>query len=226
MKRLLFVAVIALMAFSVSAAAQGFGVTAGMNFNSAKIQDVKMDSKAGWNVGVTYALNLPLGFSLQPSLVYTQRAASIEMDLTPDYLSSSDYLSSYRDDLKANVTQMVGSINLPVSVQWGPDLIVARPFIDVTPYVGYSLVNKVKSSIGSATADGSATLEKAGKNAFDYGVGIGAGVNVWKLQAIVRYNWNFGPLGDLRDFTDIGYGDLKVENETFGGISVHLACFF
>lgn len=220
MKRLLIIAVTALMAFSVSAAAQGFGVTAGLNFNSAKIQDVKMDAKAGWNVGVTYALNLPLGFSLQPSLVYTQSTASIDMNLVPSELSS------FTGNLKANMTQVIGSVTLPVSLQWGPDLIVARPFIDVTPYVGYSLVNKVKGSIGSATADGSVIIEETGNNAFDYGVGIGAGVNVWKLQAIVRYNWNFGPLGDIKDFTDIGFGDFKVENETFGGISVHLAYFF
>ena len=220
MKRLLIIAVTALMVFSVSAAAQGFGVTAGLNFNSAKIQDVKMDAKAGWNVGVTYALNLPLGFSLQPSLVYTQSTASIDMNLVPSELSS------FTGNLKANMTQVIGSVTLPVSLQWGPDLIVARPFIDVTPYVGYSLVNKVKGSIGSATADGSVIIEETGNNAFDYGVGIGAGVNVWKLQAIVRYNWNFGPLGDLKDFTDIGFGDFKVENETFGGISVHLAYFF
>lgn len=220
MKRLLIIAVTALMAFSVSAAAQGFGVTAGLNFNSAKIQDVKMDAKTGWNVGVTYALNLPLGFSLQPSLVYTQSAASIDMNLVPSELSS------FTGNLKANMTQVIGSVTLPVSLQWGPDLIVARPFIDVTPYVGYSLVNKVKGSIGSATADGSVIIEETGNNAFDYGVGIGAGVNVWKLQAIVRYNWNFGPLGNLKDFTDIGFGDFKVENETFGGISVHLAYFF
>ena len=66
------------MAFSVASSAQSrFGVTAGMNFNSAKIQDVKMDAQAGWNVGLTYKLDLPLGFSLQPSLVYTQKGAFI-----------------------------------------------------------------------------------------------------------------------------------------------------
>lgn len=212
MKRYLIVIAAAMLAFSATAAAQvNFGVTAGMNFNSAKIGDVKMDAKAGWNVGATVQFDLPLGFSLQPSLVYMQKAAGYE---TPEL--SSGIL----EDLKARFVQTVGSLVLPVSVQWGPDLLVARPFLDVTPYVGYSLSNKIKADV--------AGLEEVvkGGNGLDYGLGLGAGINVWKLQAIVRYNWNFGVLGNYEDFTDIKLGDLNSENETFGGITVSVAFFF
>ena len=192
----------ALMLFSVQASAIGrWGVTGGMNFNSATIKDVKMEAQAGWNLGLTYNLDLPLGLSLQPSLVYSQKGALIGAE-------------------QVNITQTVGSVNLPVSVQWGPDLLIARPFIDVTPYVGYSLVNKADANILTLKE------ELTGKNAFDYGLGVGAGLDIWKFQAIVRYNWNFGVLGSLKDFTGINVGDLKSEHETFGGVSVHLAYFF
>lgn len=202
MKKFITALAAAMMLFSVQASAGGkFGITGGMNFNSAKIKDVKMNAQAGWNAGVTYNLDLPFGFSLQPALVYSQKGALVGND-------------------NVNVTQTVGSLNLPVSVQWGPDLLVARPFIDVTPYVGYSLVNKVKGEVLGLSA------EEKGKNAFDYGLGVGAGLDVWKLQVIVRYNWNFGVLGSLNDFTGINLGDLNPENETFGGVSVHLAFFF
>ena len=203
MKRYLL-ALAALMLFcSVQASAQGFGITAGMNFNTAEISNVKMDTKAGWSVGVTYGVDLPLGFSLQPSLVYVQKSADYSLVKGLDAL------------------QKVGSINLPVSVQWGPDLIVARPFLDVTPYLGYSLSNKLEGGI-EGVVKGETSLE----NTFEYGVGLGAGVNIWRLQAIVRYNWNFGTLGKLSDFKELGLGDFKVENETFGGVSVSLAYFF
>lgn len=203
MKRFLLAAAALMLFFSVQASAQGFGVTAGMNFNTAKIADVRTDAKAGWNVGVTYGLDLPLGFSVQPSLVFIQKSA--------DY-SGLDAVTA---------VQKVSSLNLPVSVQWGPDLIVARPFLDVTPYIGYSLSNKFKGGV-AGLAKGDVSLD----NAFEYGVGVGAGVNVWKLQAVVRYNWNFGTLGKLADFKEIGLDDLKTENETFGGISVAVAFFF
>lgn len=210
MKRIIIIAAAMLMA--VTASAKGWGVTAGMNFNSAKIKEIKMDAQAGWNVGVTYAFDLPLGFSIQPSLVYTQKGALLERSLAEGSL--------IEDLTTVKLNQTVGSLNLPVSVQWGPDLIVARPFIDVTPYIGYSLMNKAKGEVAGVQT------EEKGKNAFDYGLGIGAGVNVWKLQAIVRYNWNFGALGSFKDFTDIDLGDLNPEDQTYGGISIHLAYFF
>ncbi|MBQ8837952.1 MAG: PorT family protein [Bacteroidales bacterium] len=178
-------------------AQSGFGVIAGMNFNSAKIKDIDIDAKAGWSIGGTYLLNLPLGFSLQPSLVYSQKSADLVLG-----------------------TQTLGAINLPVSVQWGPDLIIARPFIDVTPYIGYSLFNKFDGVISGEK------IKPDGKNAFDYGIGIGAGLNVWKLQAIVRYNWNFGPLGSLKDFTGIDVKSLDVKDTTFGGITFTVAYIF
>ena len=212
MKKYFIALAVALMAFSVSVSAQvKFGVTAGMNFNTAKIDDVKMDAKAGWNVGATLQFNLPLGFSLQPSIVYMQKAAGFT---TPEL--SSDFL----EDLKAEMVQTVGSVVVPVSVQWGPDLLVARPFLDVTPYVGYSLTNKVKSDFA-----GIEEVVKGG-NGLDYGLGLGAGINVWKLQAIVRYNWNFGVLGNYKDFAGVNLGDIKTDSETFGGITVNLAFFF
>ena len=117
MKRFILT-VLALVAFCcVQASAQGFGVTAGMNFNSAKVKEVKMDARAGWNVGVTYGVDLHLGFSVQPALVFTQKGASISAQ-------------------SVSLVQTVSSLELPVSLQWGPDLVVARPFIDVTPFVG------------------------------------------------------------------------------------------
>ena len=203
MKRYLLVLAAIVLSFSVQASAQGFGIIAGMNFNAAKISDVKLESKAGWSAGVTYGVDLPLGFSIQPSLIYVQKVA--------------DY--SLVKGLDAQ--QKVGSINLPVSLQWGPDLIVARPFLDVTPYLGYSLSNKLEGGIASVIK-----AETSLKNAFEYGVGLGAGLNVWRLQAIVRYNWNFGTLGNFSELKELGLGDIKIGNETFGGVSVSLAYFF
>lgn len=193
---------VAAVLLAVTASAQGkFGITAGMNFNSAKIQDIELDSRMGWSAGITYAFDLPLGFSIQPSLVYTQRGLQI-------------------DASNLEISRTVGSLNLPVSVQWGPDLLVARPFIDVTPYVGYSLMNKAKAEAAGLTSD------VKGKNSFEYGLGLGAGLNVWKIQAIIRYNWNFGTLGSLKDFTEVDLGGLTSDSKNYGGISLHLAFFF
>ena len=189
----------ALFAVSVMASAKGgFGVTAGLDFNSVRVQDIKTDAKVGWNAGVVYSFDFPLGFSLQPSILYTQKSAALGV---------------------SSLTHTMGSVTVPVSVQWGPNLLVARPFLDVTPYVGYALVNNIKGSI----ADLEGVLK--GEKSLDYGVGVGAGLSVWKLQAVVRYNWSFGAMDSLDGFKGILVENLKSDS-VYGGISVNVAYFF
>ena len=206
MKKLLVVFAALLLTSAAVSAKGGFGVTAGFNTNAAKLQDVSLDSRYGWNAGLTYLANLPLGFSVQPSLLYTQKRGAVALT----GLGVWDKLTS------GNVYQSVGSVTVPVSVQWGPDLIVARPFLDVTPYVGYALTNKLKA----VAADQEGVTK--GEKGLDYGIGLGAGINVWKLQAVVRYNWNFGTMGNLENFV----GMETPENAVYGGISVNVAYFF
>ena len=68
--RKLFAIVAAILVTSVAASAKGgFGVTAGINTNSTKVQDIQTAPRTGFNVGVTYSLDLPLGLSVQPSVV-------------------------------------------------------------------------------------------------------------------------------------------------------------
>jgi hypothetical protein len=207
----LFVIIAAVLVTSVAVSAKGgFGVTAGINTNSTKVQDIQTAPRTGFNVGLTYSLDLPLGFSVQPSVVYTHKSANLSVT----GLGVLDALVSNK------VFQNVGSLNVPVSVQWGPNLIVARPFLDVTPYIGYTVSNNIKGMAG----DVKSVLE--GEKSLDYGVGIGGGINVWKLQAIVRYNWGFGTMGNLEGFTELELGDLKTADRVYGGISVNLAYFF
>ena len=207
----LFAIVAAILVTSVAVSAKGgFGVTAGINTNSTKVQDIQTAPRTGFNVGVTYLLNLPLGLSVQPSVVYSHKSANLS-------LTGVGVLDALMSD---KVFQNVGSVNVPVSVQWGPNLIVARPFLDITPYVGYTLSNTIKGM----ASDVKGVID--GEKSLDYGIGLGGGLHVWKLQAIVRYNWSFGTMGNLEGFTELELGDLKNANRVYGGLSVNLAYFF
>ena len=206
MKKLLVVFAALLLTSAAVSAKGGFGVTAGFNTNAAKLNDVSLDSRYGWNAGITYQLNLPLGFSVQPALLYTQKSGAVAIT----------GLGILNELVSGSVYQSVGSLSVPVSVQWGPDLIVARPFLDVTPYVGYALTNKLKA------VDPDIEGVTEGKKGLDYGIGLGAGINVWRLQAVVRYNWTFGTMGNLENF--VGMETLK--NTVYGGLSVNVAYFF
>ena len=116
-----------MFAYVQTSAQVRFGVTGGLGWNKSKFnftEMVKEKAPAGWNAGLTMSVDLPLGFSVQPSLLYHQKEAM----LTDHIGQSMDYLE------------------LPVSVQWGPDLLVFRPFLDCTPYIGYALSNKTYTS--------------------------------------------------------------------------------
>lgn len=204
MKRILTVMLAVLVLSGISASAQvQWGVTAGLNFNTSKFTEIDVKARTGWSVGGTCLVDLPLGFSLQPSLLYHQKGANISNE----------------------ISQNMGYLELPVSLQWGPDLLIFRPFVDVTPYIGYALSNRLSASV--AGMDVSSDSWK-GKERFEYGLGIGGGLNVWKLQVIARYNWNFGSLYNVDGWNDIkpNLKELNSRNENFGGITLSLAYLF
>lgn len=225
MKRL--VAVIAVCAMTilsaVNANAQRVGLSAGANFTS--MQNIDKSSATGYFVGATAQFKLPLGFSLQPSLLYSAKVSEVG--------------SSALNTLKMNV----GYLELPVSVQWGPDLLVFRPFLDVTPYVGYALNSNIKTvaddidlGVGQLNQLKDEALNqvkdgfKSMVNDLEYGLGLGGGLEVWRLQVICRYNWNFGPLVKAVEtgVTDVVQDQIKdaVKGKNFGGVSLSLTYMF
>ena len=74
---------------------------------------------------------------------------------------------SVQPSLMYNYTSQ-NNLELPVSLQWGPDLLVFRPYIEVAPYAGYQFID-------------------AGR--LGYGLGVGGGIEFWRVQVSCRYNW-------------------------------------
>ncbi len=203
MKRLVISVIALFLAFSVQSSAQvKWGVTGGMSFNTTEFSEISAKSQAGWNAGLTLLVDLPLGFSIQPSLLYHQKNANVaEVE-------------------GFSVDQSMGYLELPVSVQWGPDLLVLRPFLDVTPYIGYAIAGKIG---GDKMGGDSVPWDDI--NRFEYGLGVGAGINVWKLQVVARYVTNFGSLYNF-DGGDMSDEWNQIKNGNIGGITVNVAFLF
>lgn len=161
--------VLTLAAFSARAQA-GFGVKAGLNFNSMSDIDIRnmnasVKGKTGFHVGVLYNWRLPLGFALQPELLYSQKSNTVTYE-------------NLKYDSK------IGYLQLPVNVQWGVDLVLFRPFLQVSPYIGYA-ISKISD------------IDNSDLNRFQYGIGLGAGLEIWKFQLSGRYCWDLGKLGEF-----------------------------
>ena len=190
MKSLKTVALLCLMFLfgTVQLNAQKYGVLAGATFSS--INGIESGSKSGWCVGGTAQFKLPLGFSIQPSLTYNTKVTGVEL-------------------LQADADLNVGYLELPVSLQWGPDLLLFRPFLDFSPYVGYALTSNFSN------------LEK-----LEYGLALGGGLEVWRLQLICRYGWNFGSLLSAEIPEGLAEVRDRFDNKNFGGVTLSLAFLF
>ncbi len=78
----------------------------------------------------------------------------------------------------------IGYLEIPVDVQWGITLPFVRPYVAVTPYISYKTNNS-----GNLTS----------LNSWDGGIGLGGGVDIWKLQVAVKYMWGLGKVVDATD---------------------------
>ena len=187
---------------SLQANAQKYGVVGGATFTS--MSGIENSSKTGWNAGATVQFKLPLGFSIQPSFVYNAKASSVDL-----LLGKTDF--------------NVGYLELPVSLQWGPDLLVFRPFADISPYIGYALNSRLASE---TILSGVQAWDVKDVHRFEYGLAVGGGIEVWRLQITCKYNWNFGPLfgvqfpASLREVKDM------LGETNFRGVTLSMAFLF
>ena len=171
MKKIAFLLVSLLLLGGVAANAQGVIVKAGFNYtNASSVQDLK-SGKTGWQFGAGFQTESWTGFSLQPELVYKVKGVTLE------------------DATKVSMNY----VELPVNIQWGPDLLIARPFIFASPFLGYNIGTKFSKE--TTLAD---TINR-NFHRFEYGLGLGLGINVWKLQITGKYNWNFGQITTWSD---------------------------
>lgn len=173
-----------------------FGIVGGASF--LELKNLNMSKTTGFHAGFTYKFNLPVGFSIQPSLVYHMKAAATETD-------------------NVDVNLKVGYLELPLSIQWGPDLLIFRPFLDVSPFIGYGLNFNYAAGI-----PGGAEMDKGDwkdLRRFEYGLGLGGGLEIWKFQFTCRYHWNLGNLAAAESVK-------AVTKTNFNGVTLSVALLF
>jgi len=89
---------------------------------------------------------------------------------------------------KANdVSNSVSYLEVPLNVQWGLNLAIVRPYLMAGPYFSYAMNFK-----------GDEFKKRLDK--FDWGVGLGAGIEIRKIQLGARYQWGLQNVSRVRDF--------------------------
>ena len=204
MKKIILAIVMTAYFVSQINAQVNFGIKGGLNFDKFKIdykdpkgsaaEQFKLANASGWQAGALLQIKIPIiGIGIQPELLYTVKKANLD-----------------------GKTNSINYFEVPVNFQWGPDLLIVRPFVMFGPYFGYAV------SLKGNKFD---KLKKEQIENFDWGIGVGAGLDIWKFQLGARYSWGMKDVvGDVTDVDDLGLENLKqIKNRT---LSLSLAYKF
>lgn len=218
-KSMIVAAFVAAVVFSADAAAQRYnsarvGVSGGFTSSSTSIKKVDNKSVSLYHVGLTAEIPIAGGFAVQPSVLYQVKGLSADKW---DDLGFSEIIGAFETK--------VGYLEVPVQLQWGPDLLAFRPYGFVEPFVGYRLGQSTNGDYADKLKDRLKKLE--------YGLGVGAGIDVWRLQLSVKYFWNFGNVydkdgnaGAVGETVKDALKDAVNNGNNFNGIMASVAIFF
>lgn len=201
MKRILAIALIAAFAFAATAnvAKAQFGIKGGIYTTSlSKVTgDFKVKNNIGYQAGILYSHHVTPGFVVQPELLFINRTATI----------------APRESMPGATNEKIELqyLQIPLSIQYGFNLVVVRPYVQAVPYISYAIG---KNHNAGSWDD---------LNRFTGGVGLGVGADLWKFQVNVRYNWDISKVGDDGKET---YNQDKWRASKQKGLEVSLAFIF
>ena len=147
-----------------------FGIKGGLNFDKFKFDENTKNK-----------LNLENASGWQAGALLQIKIPVVGIGVQPELLYTV---------CKTNIDTEPHSIHffeVPIMLQWGLDLMIVRPYIQGGPYFGYVL-----------KADGPTFDDKIGKN--DWGIALGAGIDIWKFQFGARYQWGLQNVSSVTDF--------------------------
>ena len=218
MKKILTFLVAVLATASVAHAQ--FGIIGGFTSSKTSIDTKNISENfkgvSLFHAGIAYKVKLPLGFAIQPALTYEMKGANL------------DQVKSINEGLSSLSTK-AGYIQLGAGIQWGIDLLVARPFLLVQPFFGYQVTGSEKLNVLNASGEEYNNFFKTAKNKLEYGFELGGGVEVVKhIQVSVVWFKNLGYLYDGDKITDVSAAVIGAYKDTknYSGIKVSVGIFF
>ena len=213
-KLILSITVLVVTAVCFNANAEGLVVKAGFNYTHLDLtQSIKDQAQAlaigarnfsGFHAGIGYQTEELAGFTLQPEF---------------------RFLSNKGNSFGDNNTWSLNYLELPVNIQWGIDLVALRPFVQLSPYIGYNIRNTLREA--KNTSEPAKQFLKnvtSDPSRFSYGIGIGGGIELMrKFQITAQYVWNFGQVVNAKQYID---NATNVSRDTAAGLEISIALMF
>lgn len=209
MKKVLVIATLFFAVVLATNAEVKFGVKAGANLSNFSTEANVIDQIKGANnyqFGILFQAKLFM-FTIQPEVLYSVKGGDLNH---PDFTDPTG-----APEIKFRSQNVEVPINLQLGLRLGP----IRGYVQAGPYFSYM----TGGAINGETETFNSFVEDFELNNIDYGVGFGAGAELFNLQLAVRYDLGFNPMG--MKFTDIAaqnpFSDLTNRN-----INISLAYLF
>ena len=207
------------LCFGIASFAQeGVGIFGGITSSSTKLQDFDFDNVTQFRAGIAYKYPIAMGFAVQPEFSYSVKGTA----LTP---SVADF------DI-AKFDLHMGYVEAALQLQWGPDLLIFRPYALVEPFIGYALNNKIETSLAGTNISTTRTNVWNCLQKMEYGYAWGGGVDLFgRFQVSAKHYENFGSLyKDSKDASPQTVDDFIMEafkdDRNFSGWVLSLTLFF
>lgn len=218
MKKLLSVLLALMVVSTLSFGQSKFGIKAGLNFNTLEdvtesgSVDQAWKNQTGYHFGIAWQFKVPIiGIGIQPELLYSKVKTSLmEASVGTQPFNNGFVANNITTPVLRDVE--IDYLTLPINFQLGLDLLILRPFIVVSPYISYALQKG-----GDLTNQDWDDI-----NRFNYGVGAGVGLDIWKLQIMGKYNWGLGKLMTATQTT----WEEKYESAKLQGFQLSVAFLF
>jgi len=145
-------------------------VVAGQNIATIKSnQGSSQDVITGFVGGLALQVVWPKGFVIQPEVLYSQKGCTFS---------------------GTGVRYDIDYLEIPVKAMYRLHMAEVKPFVFAAPYGAYAL--KIAEN-GEVISD---DIPSSGINKFDFGMGAGAGFDVWKIQVSFKYSWGFAQVAN------------------------------
>ena len=102
-----------LYAYAGDRSGASLGIMAGFTSSSSNAKNLDPSSIGRYHFGVTAEIPVAFGFAVQPSVLYQAKGTKL----------SDANIDNFKLDAK------VSYIEIPVQIQWGPDLMAFRPYV-------------------------------------------------------------------------------------------------
>ena len=207
MKKSIFAIALAISLFSAIEASAQVGIIGGLTSSTTQVKNIDSKSLNLYHVGLITKVDL--------GLIYQVKGVALgeisENTKTEDFQLKSGFLE------------------IPVGLQWGPDLLAFRPYLFAEPFVGYQISGSDSAVLSGSNEDLKNWASEA-KNKLEYGFGLGLGIEFGgRLQLSAQYFNNMGKLfNEDKVDTAVIKEDVKesLKDGNFKGFKLSLAILF